>query len=110
LARSKPNFRLGLSWEEYEKKIKEGTFQLHAFSSGFAITQIVSYLEEKVCMVHLIGGERFDEWSEDFTKRIKAFALEHGCKALEGVARLGLEKKLNRVGWKRKRVLMRIDL
>lgn len=103
-------FRLGCSLEQYKKKIDSGEWQLFGFDKGFLVTRVVKYEEEKVVEVLLAGGEQFDAWKSEANERLKQFGIEQGCKALEAVCRLGLEKKLKPLGWRRHRVVMRTDL
>lgn len=103
-------YRLGISWEEYQKRIQEGRYQFHTFSDGFAITEIVNYAEERVCQVHLVGGGPVDRWKEEAEKKLLAFAKQHQCKALEAVCRPGMAKLLKPMGWRRSRIEMRKEI
>ena len=105
-----PKYRLGYTWDEYKKKIESGEWQLHAFDKGFAVTEIKQYVEEKICLVHLLGGEKFEEWKLQANNRLINFGREQGCKALEAVCRIGLAHKLKPIGWKQHRVMMRYEL
>lgn len=103
-------YRLGYTWEQYKKKIESGEWQLHQFPKGFVITQLVDYVEEKICLIHLTGGEQFDTWKSEANETIKQFGREQGCKALEAVCRIGMAEKLKPLGWRHHRTLMRLDL
>lgn len=102
--------RTGYDFDTYRQKVESGEWQLHTFPLGFVVTEIKQFKEERVCIVHLLGGERFAEWREVVTEHLKQFGREQGCKALEAVCRLGLEKFLKPIGWRRHRVLLRMDL
>lgn len=111
LPHRKLKFRLGLTWDEYQKRIENGHYQFHNFSAGFAITEVVDFVEERVCIVHLIGGEDRDRWQLEAESKLIAFARKHNCAAIEAMCRRGLEKVLTPMGWKRTdRVEMRKDL
>jgi hypothetical protein len=59
------------------------TLQVHTFNSGL-----------KCLYVPIIGGERIDEWGEEFFCMCKDFAKQAGCTELRGCAARG--------GWLRK--------
>jgi hypothetical protein len=111
IADRKLKYRLGLTWPEYQKRIEEGKYQFHSFSEGFAITEILDFVEERVCIVHLVGGENSDRWKLEAESKLIAFAKRHNCKAIEAMCRQGLEKLLAPMGWKRTpRVEMRKEI
>lgn len=104
--------RLGGSWADYQRKISEGKAQFHNFGLGFAITEVVEYNHphERVLTVLLLGGEKFEEWKAEADLKLVSFARVNGCEAIEFACRLGLEKKIKGLGYRRHRVLMRKDL
>ena len=102
-----PKVRLGYSEDEYRRKVEAGQWQAHQFEHGFLITEIMQYAEERVLTVHLLGGKNFKEWKAEADERLRSFAVANGCVAIEAVCRLGLEKSLIDLGYKRSRVLMR---
>lgn len=110
MASSRRKYRLGYTEAEYRRKIEAGEWQLHTFSHGFLITEIRTYVEERVLIVHLIGGERLDEWKSEADRKLIEFAKEHRCEAIEAMCRLGLEKTLRDHGYRRHRVVMRKEL
>lgn len=59
------------------------TLQVHTFDSGL-----------KCLYIPIIGGERIDEWGEEFFCMCKEFAKQNGCTELRGMAARG--------GWLRK--------
>ena len=99
-----------VSFEEAERKISLGEWQAHKFNLGVVITEIKQYETERILTVQLLGGEKFDEWKAEANEHLKKFGKLHGCVAIEALCRLGLEKKLAPIGWKRRRVQMRIEL
>lgn len=109
LARSR-KYRLGYSLEWYQQQIEAGNFQIHQFPLGFVITEIIQYDEERVCVVRLMGGEKFDQWKAELVSRLEIFAKAQGCNVLEAACRLGLEKKLKPLGWRRWHVVLRKEL
>ena len=104
--------RLGGSLEDYRKAVEAGHAQLHAFSSGFAITEIRDYThpQERVLNVLLLGGKRFDEWKAEADRKLELFARVNGATAIEFACRLGLAKKIASLGYTEKRKLMRKEL
>ena len=99
-----------LSQSETEEKLKRGEWQIHKFPLGFLITEIKQYRDERILTVQLVSGERLDEWKQEAHKRLRAFAVEHQCKAIEALCRLGLEKKLAPLGYRKTRVLLRAEI
>jgi hypothetical protein len=110
--RSYPDLRVrvGFSEEELTARIKCGEMQLHKFPLGFVVTEIKQFPEERVLIVQLLGGRDFALWAEEVVSHLRAFAKAHGCVAVEALSRLGLEKHLKPLGYKRKRVLLRDEL
>jgi hypothetical protein len=110
LASSKRKYRLGYSLAEYRRKVEAGEWQFHQFEHGFLITEVRDYAEERVLVVHLAGGSRFDEWKDAANVKLTRFGKKHRCVAIEAICRLGFEKKLQPLGMRRHRVVMRKDL
>lgn len=98
--------------EDYRRWISEGKAQLHAFSEGFAITEVKDYTypSERVLNVLMLGGKRFDSWKEEADRKLGDFARVNGCQAIEFACRTGLEKKVAELGYRKKRVYMRKEL
>ena len=94
------------------EKVKKGEMQIHRFPLGEIVTEIVEMKlpEERILVVLLLAGERMDEWKEEATEYLRAFARKHDCKAIEAISRFGLEKKLKALGWKKTRILLRNEL
>lgn len=97
-------------FEELDVKVRAGEWQMHPFPLGFVISEIRKYDTEQVLTVHLLSGERFDEWKEELVAHLKNFAKEHGCHAIEATCRLGLEESLKPLGFKRRQVVLRADV
>lgn len=110
MASSKRKYRLGYTFEEYRTKVESGEWQLHEFKNGFLITEVVKFADDKVLMVHLVGGEQFDAWKEEAQERLIKFGREQGCLALEAACRFGMAKKLEPLGWKPWHVMMRKEI
>lgn len=107
----KKKYRLGLTWPEYQKKIAAGEYQFHAFGSdGFAITEVIDFAEERVCIVHLVGGENSKAWKDSADQKLVEFAKRHNCKAIEAQCRFGVERVMKPMGWRRTRVVIRKDI
>lgn len=92
--------RIRLGPENYEKLVEEGKAQAHVFSGGFVITEIRDYTipRERVLHVLLLGGRNLDEWGLRAEARLVEFARVNGCDAIEFACRLGLARKISRLG------------
>jgi hypothetical protein len=64
--------------------------QIHKFPLGFIITQIVDRNGERVLHVVWLAGENLKDWKAEALERLRAFGIEHGCKAIEADCRPGL--------------------
>ena len=97
---------------DYKRWVEEGKAQLFAFGDGFAITEVKEYTypSERVLNVLMLGGRRFDSWKEEADRKLSDFARVNGCNAIEFACRLGLEKKVADLGYRRKRVYMRKNI
>jgi hypothetical protein len=96
-----------LPFEEIDRKVKAGLYQLHAFGTCFVITQIMEYDNEAVLEVVLLYGEGFLEKKEEIVEGLRKFGMGHGCKAIEALSRPGLEPALKALGFRRTKVLLR---
>jgi Ni,Fe-hydrogenase maturation factor len=99
-----------LPFEEIDRKIRSGLYQLHAFGTCFVITQIMEYDTEAVLEVVLLYGEGFLDKREEIVEGLKKFGREHGCKAIEALSRRGLGVALKPLGFKTKKILLRTDI
>lgn len=99
-----------LPFEEIDRKVRSGDYQIHPFGSFFVITQIMVYDNETVLEVVLLLGDDFLSKKEEVVSHLVRFGKEHGCRAVEAISRLGLEKTLKPLGWKRKRILLRKEI
>lgn len=104
--------RLGGSLADYRAAVQDGRAQLHAFATGFAITEIRDYThpQERVLTVLLLGGKGFDEWKAEADRTLVSFARVNGCQAIEFACRLGLFKKVADLGYTKRRILARKEL
>lgn len=98
------------SLQEVEDKVRSGDWQMHNFPLGVAISEIRKYGDEQVLTVHLLAGERFNEWKEGCVQRLQEFAKEHDCGAIEALCRPGLAAILKDMGWKTRMVEVRYGL
>jgi len=63
-----------------------------------AVTQFGFYPRWKYLCVLIIGGTGMKEWLH-FDKELTEYALEHGCKAIEGPGRVGWKRPLKEYGY-----------
>ena len=68
-------------------------------SKGCVTTQIVNYPNSQMLAFQFLGGEDFDGWYPDMLKILEAFALDGGCNGVEGTARFGFWKWLEKDGF-----------
>ena len=68
-------------------------------SKGCVTTQIVNYPNSQMLAFQFLGGEDFDGWYPDMLKILEAFALDGGCDGVEGTARFGFWKWLEKDGF-----------
>lgn len=60
------------------------------------VTRVVDYPKLRVLSLPFLGGSGMRNWLK-FEPQIMAFAKAHGCKEMEGYARLGFKRVLK--GW-----------
>ena len=84
--------------------------QAHVFPRGAVITQIDNYPEERVLHVVLLVGKDLEQWETSVLDRLKSFAIAHGCGAIEANCRPGLARFLKKHGFRRTKIIMRVDL
>lgn len=101
--------RIGFTSQQLDEKVASGDWQVHSFPLGFILTEIKQFPEERVLLIHLLGGERLDEWIVGANKRMDEFARECGCNAVEATCRFGLINRMKGLGYKPYRTLMRKD-
>jgi hypothetical protein len=58
--------------------------------------------------VFLLSGRNLDEWKEEATEDLRAFARIRGIGVIEAYCRRGLEKTLTECGWQVEQVVMRL--
>ena len=97
---------------EYEK-LKRGETRLWAVTIGgrilaAATTYFQDYPRKRVVVVGILGGERMDLWLH-FQPEMIEWARDHGATALQAEVRPGLVRKLNGLGWKKVRTIIRKD-
>ena len=64
------------------------------------VTQILDYPRMKVCRIVVLGGESHLLW-ETKLFILEEWAKEQGCKRIEAYCRDGLQKKLEKLGYKK---------
>ena len=73
------------------------------------VTQIINYPKTKVCRIVTLGGESDLLW-ENKLFILEEWAKENGCVRVETFCRDGLQRKLNRLGYKKLYNLCGVDL
>jgi hypothetical protein len=91
--------------EEVIAGIERGEFQLFRYPKGIVVTQITGHQR---LLVFLLSGTDLDEWKEQATKDLKAFAQMIGIEVIEAYCRPGLEKMLKDVGWEKTQVVLKL--
>ena len=65
-------------------------------AKGCVTTQIVNYPNSQMLAMQYLGGKDFDEWYPNMLKNLESFALDSGCNGIEGTARFGFWKWLEK--------------
>lgn len=68
---------------------------------GALTTEITQYPAKRVLSMHFLGGEDFDSWYEEMLCQITRYAKDMDCDGIEGVARFGFWKWLQRNGFEK---------
>jgi len=66
------------------------------------VTRTEDYPGVKLLQVEMLGGDDFDGWADDLQAILTDWAKAHGCEGMELIGRGGWERKLARLGWKKK--------
>lgn len=99
-----------LPFAEIDAKVMSGEYQFHDFSTFWVWTQISDCGREKVLEVVLLLGDGFVERKEEVVEHLVRFGKEHGCAAVEALARRGLEPTLRPLGWRKTKALLRKEI
>ena len=68
-------------------------------SMGCVTTQVISYPNNKMLAFQFLGGENFDLWYPNMLKTLESFAADSECEGVEGTARFGFWKWLEKDGF-----------
>ena len=69
---------------------------------AIAITEFMKYPRKTVLLINFISGDKLSEWVEELDRVLVKFSKETGCDFLEACGRAGWERKVTRLGWKKK--------
>ena len=69
---------------------------------AIAITEFMKYPRKTVLLINFISGDKLSEWIEELDRVLVKFSKETGCDFLEACGRAGWERKVTRLGWKKK--------
>ena len=69
---------------------------------AIAITEFMKYPRKTVLLINFISGDKLSEWVEELDRVLVKFSKETGCDFLEACGRAGWERKIARLGWKKK--------
>tara|TARA_R110000764_G_scaffold178179_3_gene264336 strand:- start:337 stop:765 length:429 start_codon:yes stop_codon:yes gene_type:complete len=73
------------------------------------VTEIVNYPKSKICRAVVLGGEGVDMWIAHI-EGIEEWAKSMNCDKVEAYGRRGLAKKMEKVGYSNKYVVIRKDI
>lgn len=76
---------------------------------GVLVLKINEYEKSKRACLFLLAGKELHDWI-CFLETIKKWVKDAGCDALELFGRIGWEKKLNKFGFEKTHVVMRLAL
>jgi hypothetical protein len=71
-----------------------------------AVTEIAQYPRMRMLRIVALSGEDIQVWKH-FDAYLERYAFLQGCKMLEGLTRLGMEKVAKEFGWRRRFVVLR---
>ena len=69
---------------------------------AIAITEFMKYPRKTVLLINFISGDKLSEWIEELDRVLVKFSKETGCDFLEACGRAGWERKIAKLGWKKK--------
>jgi len=102
--------RLGMTFDEMAECLRRGEMQMHRFSDGVIVTEIKQLPEERILNVVWLAGINLDGWKSAAHEALKAFAKEHGCRAIEAACRPGLALSLEQLGYRTIKRLVRAEV
>jgi hypothetical protein len=76
---------------------------------GVLVLRINEYECSRRACLFLLGGKSLDEWME-FFEQIKKWVMQADCDAIELFGRPGWERKLEKFGFEKTHVLLRLNL
>jgi hypothetical protein len=77
---------------------------------GAMTTEVTNYPGKKMLAMHFLGGDEFDRWYPQMLEMVTSYAKDCGCDGLEGVARFGFWKWLEKDGFKKSSVFYEKDI
>lgn len=85
--------------DDYLENLMYGSMQLWIVTDKSDIvvsmvTQFIEYPQKKILRIIALSGEKFKEVHNHFNDMVEAFAIKHGCSALELWGRKGWKKML----------------
>lgn len=98
----------GYLYEDVERLVAEGEFQLWPGAHSVIITQIINFPRKRIAHVFLAAGNLAE--IERMTPALEAWSKEKGCVGVEMIGRRGWERTfLSRSGYKSQAVLYTKD-
>ena len=77
--------------------------------AGFT-TEIITYPERRMLMIHYLGGTGFDKWFPHMREPLLNFSRHFGCQGIELNGRAGFWKWLKKEGFKRSSIYYEMDI
>ena len=74
------------------------------------ITNIRQFSTERICFVNWMLGTGFEKVKAEIVDGLNEFAKQHGCAAVESACRLGFERSLRNLGYRRSQIIIRRDV
>ncbi len=68
---------------------------------GFCTTRFTDYDSIRMLTGDLLAGEDFQEWKDPLNEALVFFAKGNGCDGIELTGRMGWERMLKDLGWKK---------
>lgn len=96
------------TWRDVVDGVLSGHMQIWPNGQSCIVTQLCVYPKEKSLRVFLAAGKA-DEILP-MTRDVAEWAKSQGCQTAEFEGRLGWEKPLSEIGWRKRCVVMQLDL
>lgn len=115
LGKSLTTARGKFSMADVRKEIEAGHLVLWFVMDGAhpvaaVTTRIIAYPQRRAMALDWVGGTKMTEWLPLVLDTIKRYAVDNGCRHLEGYGRKAWGRVLQRYGWEPEYIAYRMEL